>query len=297
MSEFSDLIQHLFEGVYIVDQSRKIVFWNSGSEKITGYTAEEVVNKHCYSNILKHVTKDGKELCFDGCPLHHTLRTGEIQENEVFLHHKEGYRVPVNVKTFPLRDQDGNITASVEVFTDSRYQKSRYKENRKLREMLTTDTLTDVPNRRYLEFQLENLVREFKQFKTSFGLLFFDIDHFKDVNDTYGHNVGDELLRIVAGTLKNSIRGKDMIGRWGGEEFIGLVKLDSLENLFLLSEKLRLLVEKSSYALSDTEEIKVTISIGGTLYRADESYTDLIQRADELMYYSKQNGRNKSTIK
>jgi len=297
MNEFSDLIQHLFEGVYIVDQSRKIVFWNSGSEKITGYTAEEVVGEHCYHNILKHVTPDGKELCFDGCPLHHTLATGEIQQNDVYLHHKDGYRVPVSVKTFPLRDADGNITASVEVFTDSRYQKSNHQENRKLRELLTIDTLTNVPNRRYLEFQLETLVREYKQFKTNFGILFFDIDHFKNVNDTYGHNVGDEILRIVAGTLRNTVRGKDTIGRWGGEEFIGLIKVDSLEGLMILSEKLRVLVEKSSYSMSETEELKVTISVGGTLYRAGESYIDLIQRADELMYYSKQNGRNRSTIK
>jgi len=297
MNEFSDLIQHLFEGVYIVDQSRKIVFWNSGSEKITGYKSEEVLNKHCYSNILKHVTEDGKELCFEGCPLHQTLKTGEIQENDVFLHHKEGYRVPVSVKTFPLRDENGKITGSVEVFTDSRFQKSKYKENRKLRELLTIDTLTKVQNRRYLEFQMETLVREYKQFKTNFGILFFDIDHFKNVNDTYGHNVGDEILKIVAETLKNTVRAKDTIGRWGGEEFIGLIKVDSLEGLMILSEKLRVLVEKSSYTLSNSKEIKVTISIGGTLYKEGESHTDLIHRADELMYYSKQNGRNKSTIK
>ena len=100
MNELTDLIMHLFEGVYIVDTTRKIVFWNSGSEKITGFTAEEVVNKQCYSNILRHVTADGKELCFGGCPLHKTLDTGEVQQNQVFLHHKDGHRIPVMVKTF-----------------------------------------------------------------------------------------------------------------------------------------------------------------------------------------------------
>jgi diguanylate cyclase (GGDEF)-like protein/PAS domain S-box-containing protein len=297
MNELSELISHLFEGVYIVDQSRKIVFWNSGSERITGFKAEEVMNQHCFNNILQHVDKNGKELCFGGCPLHQTLNTGDILENEVFLHHKEGHRIPVTVKTFPLHDGDGNITAAVEVFTDSRFQESKYKENRELRALLTIDILTTIPNRRYLEFQLESFIKEYNEFQSNFGILFFDIDHFKNINDTYGHNIGDEVLKVVASTLESNVRGKDIIGRWGGEEFIGLFKIDSINNLAYLSKKLRMLIEKSVYQFKDTEAIKVTVSIGGTLYKEGESYSELVQRADELMYNSKQNGRNRSTIK
>jgi len=297
MNELSDLISHLFEGVYIVDNSRKIVFWNSGSERITGFKAEEVMNQHCYNNILQHVDKNGKELCLNGCPLHQTLKTGEVLENEVFLHHKEGHRIPVTVKTFPLHDGEGNITAAVEVFTDTRFQESKYKENKELKEMLTIDTLTNIPNRRYLDFQLESLLKENVQFDSQFGILFFDIDHFKDINDTYGHNIGDEVLKVVANTLKSNVRGKDIVGRWGGEEFIGVFNISTLESLMFLAEKLRILIEKSMYKFQDNDPINVTVSIGGTIYEKDESISDLIQRADKLMYESKQTGRNKSTIK
>ena len=218
-------------------------------------------------------------------------------ENDVFLHQKEGHRIPVSVKTLPLYDENGEIFAAVEAFTDERYQKSTYQENRKLRELLTVDDLTDVPNRRYLEFQLDTLVKENDQFQSNFGVLFFDIDHFKNVNDTYGHAIGDEVLKVVATTLKNNVRGKDIIGRWGGEEFIGLLKIDSIENLVLVAEKLRYLVEKSNYRISDDEDIKVTISIGGTLYQKGENIKNTIEQAEKLMYTSKEMGRNRCTIK
>ena len=123
-NDFKDLLSFFFEGIYIVDINRKIIFWNSGSERITGYKAEEVMNEHCFNNILRHVTQDGTALCFGGCPLHHTLQTGETQLNHVFLKHKEGYRVPVMVKSLPIYDNDQKVVGAIEVFTDESFQKN-----------------------------------------------------------------------------------------------------------------------------------------------------------------------------
>lgn len=297
MYEVPDILGHMFEGVYIVDKHRRIVFWNKGSERITGYKSEEVVNKFCYNNILRHVTKDGKQLCFGGCPLHKTISDGIVNEGEVFLHHKSGHRVPVSVKTLPLYDDEGNITSAIEVFTDLRYQRDNYIENRELKELLSYDALTRVPNRRYLDFTLNNLQQEASEFNTTFGILFVDIDDFKNVNDTYGHNVGDGVLQVVANTLQSNVRANDTVGRWGGEEFICILKLDTLDNLSVLAEKLRLLVEQSAYKTEDGTIIKVTVSMGGTMFIDEESVSTLVDRADKLMYHSKQTGKNKVTIK
>lgn len=294
---YQDLLSYLYEGVYVVNQDRKIIFWNTGSEQITGYTSEEVVNSLCYNNILRHVTADGKELCFDGCPLHHTLQTGEIQESDVFLHHKEGHRIPVRVKSIPVYDDKKNIVAAIEVFTDERYKREAYTENRKLKEMLVTDPLTQVYNRRYLDFNLLSSKQESEEFETTFGLLFIDIDDFKEVNDKYGHDVGDEILKLTARTISSNIRGNDKIGRWGGEEFLAIVKIDSLSGLQRIASKLRLLVSKSEYKLDSGKEIKVTISIGGSLFIRNESIKDFVKRTDEYMYESKQTGKNKITVK
>lgn len=289
-------MSHLYEGVYIVDKKRKIVFWNSGSEQITGYMADEVINSHCYHNILKHVDKAGNQLCLNGCPLQDTLDTGKINENEVFLEHKLGYRIPVQVKTMPLYDGSGHIYAAVEVFTDMRFNQTQYHQNKKLMKIIHTDELTSLYNRKYLDFQLNQLVEESKTFNTSFGLLFIDIDHFKNVNDQYGHNVGDGVLKVISNTIKSNVRPGDVVGRWGGEEFIAIIKTDDLEQLHEVAERIRLLCASSTFK-DQKIELNVTISLGGSIYKSQENLKDLIHKVDQLMYESKKQGRNRSTIK
>jgi len=296
METYYDLIPHLFEGVYVVDKNRKIIFWNKSSELITGYKSEEVVNANCFQNILRHVTIDGVELCHNGCPLHNTLKTGKVNSGELFLHHKDGHRIPVSVKTFPVYDDNKNITAAIEVFTDSRERDEAFSENRRLKKMLIVDELTKVYNRRHLDFYLKNIKQEFNEYGTPFGVLFFDIDFFKNVNDTYGHNVGDKVLKLIARTLKANIRIEDVIGRWGGEEFIAVIRAVDENELTYVAEKMRKLVEKSSIKISG-KDLSVTVSIGGTMYKKGETIKEVIARADKNMYESKDTGRNKSTIR
>ena len=294
--EYTDLLAIMFEGVYVVDVNRKIIFWNTGSEKITGYSSAEVLNKNCHDNILQHVDKNGKELCFGGCPLHHTLQTGEEVNNDVFLHHKDGHRIPIAVRSYPLRDPSGKITAAVEVFTDNRMRKNVYRENKRLQELLITDELTQISNRRYLDFQLKNILIESIEFEQSFGLLFIDIDYFKDVNDKYGHLIGDEVLKLVSNTINSNIRGSDIFGRWGGEEFLLIGKIQSTEEMALVAEKLRIMVEKSFIEDENGNKISVTISLGGALYSKGDSIEKLVELADENMYAAKKAGRNKFTV-
>ena len=295
--EYKEVLSYMYEGVYVVDKERRIVFWNYGSEQITGYTSEEVVNKFCYDNILQHVTEEGVQLCFGGCPLHHTLKTGEVMEADVFLHHKDGHRVPVTVKSIPIYDEDKNIVAAIEVFTDTRYKKATYDENRRLKELLTIDELTGISNRRYLDFHLKNVINEANEFELNFGILFIDIDKFKSINDTYGHSIGDEILKLVSQTLSANVRGDDKIGRWGGEEFIAVLRLPNQNALLRMAEKLRLLVSESFYILENDKPLSVTISVGGTMFNHGEDITSLVSRADKNMYNSKDTGRNKVTIK
>ncbi len=291
-----NFMSQLFEGVYVVDKSRRIVFWNEGSERITGYKADEVVNRFCYHNILQHVDQDGKELCFNGCPLHHTLETKAVNHGHVFLKHKEGYRVPVSVKTIPMLDNHGNIIGAIEIFTDERFQKNIIKENESLKDELMKDPLTQITNRRYFEYSLEQAIEQHKLFNKSFGILMFDIDHFKHINDTYGHLVGDEILKIVAKSLSSSIKKSDIISRWGGEEFIGLFEVDTVEDLKGVAERLRNLVNNSTFTTKEKSTISVTISIGGALFKANLKHNHLLDLADQALYLSKENGRNQTTI-
>lgn len=296
MDMYNKLLPYLFEGVYVVDRNRKIIFWNKSSELITGYTSEEVVNKHCFSNILRHVTVDGKELCFDGCPVHKTLASGKTNKGEVFLHHKDGHRIPVSVKTFPIYGEDDKISGAIEVFTDTRDKDEAFIENRRLKKLLIMDELTKIYNRRHLDLHLKTMKQEADEYQTSFGVLFFDIDHFKNVNDTYGHLVGDRMLQMIARTLKSNIRGEDIVGRWGGEEFLSIVRASDASELKYVAEKLRVLCKGSSLQEAD-KELSVTLSIGGTMYLPGEPLEAMVKRADDNMYGAKDSGRNKSIIK
>ena len=112
----TNMLDHFFEGVYFVDPERRIGFWNRAAEKLTGFSREEVVGRVCADAILRHVTEDGTMLCFNGCPLQKTLSDGQDRETEIFLHHKDGHRVPVSVRVTPMRNDAGEIIGAMEVF-------------------------------------------------------------------------------------------------------------------------------------------------------------------------------------
>jgi diguanylate cyclase (GGDEF)-like protein len=127
-----------------------------------------------------------------------------------------------------------------------------------------------------------------------FGLLFIDIDHFKMVNDTYGHEMGDKVLRMVANTLRHNLRAADTMGRWGGEEFVILLNNLDESGLETVANKLNFLVAQSRL---DTEQhaLSVTVSVGATLVTKEDTMETLMHRADQLMYASKNAGRNRVT--
>lgn len=289
------LMDNLYEGVYVVDTNRKILYWNDGCESITGFKASDVVNTYCYQNILQHVDQTGNSLCQFECPLSATIKTGKILERDVYLHHKLGYRVPVTVKSIPVYDEHKNIVAAIEVFSDTRFKESKYEENRQLKEMIDIDPLTKIYNRRFINFQLETVLKEFEEFELPFGVMFIDIDHFKNVNDTYGHSVGDEILKVIAKTISNNIRPYDVVGRFGGEEFIVILKRVDMDVLKMVSERIRIL-SQNSYYIHEGKPISVTISVGATLYDGSETINQIIARADKLMYKSKTTGRNKCSF-
>ena len=99
------ILDNIYGGVYYVDKNRKIKYWNKEAEEITGFSKEEVIEKHCYDNILKHIDDSGKNLCENGCPLHGAINDGKKREANVYLHHKEGQRVPVTIRIVPLKNE------------------------------------------------------------------------------------------------------------------------------------------------------------------------------------------------
>lgn len=157
------------------------------------------------------------------------------------------------------------------------------------------DALTGIGNRRYLEARISSALITQQMHRISTGILMLDIDFFKRVNDVYGHDVGDDVLRMLATTLRRNIRMHDVVGRWGGEEFMAVFENVDSKVLLRIAEKLRQMVAGSQLQ-ANGQTIQVTVSIGGTLLRSEDTLESALKRADTMLYASKQSGRNRVTI-
>ena len=292
-----EILDSVGEGVYIVDLNRHIVFWNRSAERITGFSKAEVMGFDCGDNILNHVDQEGNRICLTGCPLHGTMLDGEERQASVFLTHKDGHRVPVEVKSMPLRDGTGAIVGAVETFVDSTNLYETRSQVERLRKAALLDSLTETGNRRYLDRELKRHLDQFARYGTPSAVVMADIDHFKVVNDTFGHEVGDRVLTMVAATLQRSLRPSDTLGRWGGEEFLLLLpNVESAEELRAMLERLRKMTAASQLKI-DGRFVRVTLSFGATFLEHDDTVNTCVNRADKAMYESKRNGRDQVTVR
>lgn len=292
---YARIIDSLHDGLYFVDTNRVIIYWNKASERITGFTAAEVIGRSCADNILTHVDCKGTNLCLGPCPLAATIADGKDREAEIYMHHKDGHRIPVQVRVSPLKDSAGKIIGGIELFSDISNMQANALRIIELEKMALLDNLTQLANRNYLERELHVRFEEYKRQAIPFGLLSLDIDHFKRVNDSYGHDIGDTVLRFAANTFVANSRPFDLYGRWGGDEFLGIIRNITIEDLTDLGNRMRILVN-SSYIEHKKKKIEVTVSIGATLVNEHDSIDTLLKRADTMLYKSKKKGRNRLTI-
>lgn len=292
---FKELLDNLYDGVFFVDINRTITFWNKAAEKITGYSGDEVIGKECFDNILVYVDEKGNALCNANCPLMASFNDGSGREINAFLRHKDGHRLPVLIKVNSIKDAQGQVLGGIESFNDNSPLVSIRERAAELERMALIDPLTGVGNRRYANMSLSNKLSELKRYNWTFGVLFIDIDHFKNVNDSYGHATGDEVLKMVAQTLLSNMRSFDSIFRWGGEEFMVIIANINSLKLRNSAERLRIMVQNAAYNMAK-EHIKVTVSIGGTMALEQDSDQSLLSRIDNFMYQCKLKGRNQCLV-
>ncbi|MDO8140953.1 MAG: GGDEF domain-containing protein [Candidatus Brocadiales bacterium] len=289
------ILENLYDGVYFVDCDRRILYWNKGAENISGYNRSEVIGKRCADNI-RHVNEHGIQLCTTECPLAKTVVDSVPREQNLYIRHKKGHRVPVLTRTSTLQDSLGQVIGAVEIFSDNSPVHSITQRIKELEKMVLLDPLTELANRRYIESNIQSKLDEMRRYGRPFGILFMDIDRFKIVNDTYGHDIGDKVLIMVANTFVKNVRASDIVGRWGGEEFLAIIPNINEEQLYFTANKLRVLVEQSGFSL-DSGIVQVTVSIGATIAQPKDTAETLLERADKLLYYSKANGQNRASIR
>ena len=161
-----------------------------------------------------------------------------------------------------------------------------------LEQAALTDALTGMQNRRYFDDALTEYIEEFRRIGKPVGLMILDLDHFKQVNDTHGHDVGDEVLRAVANCLKDMTRCHDVVARLGGEEFVVVAPNMENEPLIKFAERIRKAIAAMA-VLSGNVRLKITASVGLAVWNGDETAEDFFRRADKQLYQAKRLGRNR----
>lgn len=288
------ILDAVSDGVYVTTGERKIVFWSKGAERITGYSSGEVLNGHCYDNILIHTDVLGKNLCLDGCPLQECIETGErLEIKEVFLKRKDGERLAVYIKASVL--QIGDERYGVQVFSElqSVAGSALTERPKQLSDASIVDQLTGLYNRRYIDTILDQQYGLFKRHFQRFGLAMIDVDKFKNINDSFGRLAGDEALKFVASVVQRTMRSMDFLARFGDDEFIIVCPLVELEGVEKLSKRIVELVHHSVLSSPESPKnvIEVSVSVGGSVvdYK-DTSATDIITRAQEAISRVKRDG-------
>ncbi|TAN44795.1 MAG: sensor domain-containing diguanylate cyclase [Nitrospirae bacterium] len=282
----------LGEGVYVLDAGGALTFMNPEAERLLGWTEKELLGKNIHE-VIHFQRADGTPLPASECPVFKSISSNACYRvaEDVFTR-KDGELVPIALVSTPICD-DGKVKGSVAAFHDiserKRVQEALKNANLLLERQATTDILTGVFNRLkfndLLDAELQRAVRQ----GLPLSVIMFDIDHFKRINDTFGHHAGDSVLKELTCIVRDTLRKYDSLARWGGEEFVVLSPGNTLENTRLLAERIRHNIEKHSFAGMGV----VTSSFGVSAFAEGDDADALLQRVDGALYKAKNSGRNR----
>ncbi len=279
--------QAVGEGIYVLDPKGQTLYVNEATSRLTGFNAEKLYSGDIHR--LLHSHSDNHNLPLEQCPLFTAALNGQSFEGDELFLTRTGDLLPVVVTSRPMIE-NGNITGVVTVFRDI----SERKENeRKLELLATTDPLTGLCNRRAFIERLHKEQRLSLRLGHESALMMIDFDHFKLINDRYGHQAGDEVLQHFARLASDCLRETDLLGRLGGEEFALLLPGTDLQGAHHLAERIRQCLEQHPTQTED-RLIPMTLSIGLTLLQGDDPDTSAaLRRADKALYQAKSRGRNR----
>ncbi|HKL77729.1 MAG TPA: diguanylate cyclase [Gammaproteobacteria bacterium] len=271
------------QAILITDADGTIQRVNDAFTTITGYAADEVVGK------TPRVLSSGHHGPAFYEELWRCLATEGHWEGEIWNRRKDGEVFPEWEAITAVRDEWGKVAHYVAVFHEISEQKRLEGE---LERLATHDHLTGIHNRAKLYELLETARAEHERYGTPFAVVMFDIDHFKAVNDQFGHGVGDAILRELCQRVEAILRETDDFGRWGGEEFLLLAKQTDRAGAMELAERVRRSVAETPF----TEAGQVTVSLGVAEIAPDEALESLEERADAALYQAKEEGRNRYAV-
>lgn len=276
-------VEQTNEMVRITDKDAIITYVNDAVITETGYAKEELIGQK--SSIFKSGKQD--ESFYKN--LWDTVLSGNIYKNVIINKRKDGTLYHEEQTITPVFDEQNNLS-----FVSTGHDISeRIEVEKKLHTLATRDTLTGVYNRYSLNKEIDINIKKYERYEDIFGLLMLDIDHFKNVNDTYGHDVGDLVLKELCSVIENLIRETDVFGRWGGEEFLLILPKTNKDEAISIATRIKNIIEEHKFEYIP----QVTVSIGASVYTQSIKKEIFLKDVDDALYKAKSTGRNRVEYK
>jgi diguanylate cyclase (GGDEF)-like protein len=287
------LIETLYDGFYIVDSDLRVAVWNRGAENLFGLPAGDALSQKWSRRLGNFVDEHGRTLNESEYPLSVVMETCRPASLTCQLVRENEEREHMEILSLPLLDHEGRLQGVAEIFRNLSGVKRNPGRYRELQWAATRDPLTGVANRGALQEKLLELHESWLEGGSSWPLsiMFLDIDHFKSINDQFDHSTGDRVLIDLVRMLQDELYSGEMVGRYGGEEFVIICPETHLHRAVERAERLRRSV--MAMEVSSLPELNVTASFGIAQLEPGDTVDTLLQRADKALYDAKHGGRNR----
>lgn len=286
-------IESLYDGFYVVDANLQFVVFSPGLEKLADLRAIDILGESWTPNSLPLMNKESIKLSTAECSMNRVIANGKPITTEFMLERPGGRMINIEVQSVPMFGDDGHLMGIAEIYRDLSRGLKRPQEFNDLKQAASMDALTSVANRGELETQLTIMISRAHKDRNAppLSLMFIDADHFKNINDSYGHTVGDEVLVEMARLFQHETYSGELVGRYGGEEFVILCPETDLENAVKKAGRLRLAI--CNLSIKNLNKTPISASFGVAQLEEGDSVESLLRRADAALYRAKETGRNK----
>jgi diguanylate cyclase (GGDEF)-like protein/PAS domain S-box-containing protein len=285
MSAFDDfdvcrnILESLLIGVCVVDMQKKILFWSTGAEHITGHLRHEVIGRSCIAKALLHCEQSGCEFCREDCPLARAIKTAQSVESSGFLHHKSGYEIPVRIRAVPVHNAHGSIIGAVETF-ETLEQSEISRTDKALPGSF--DDVTGVASPTQAKSHLREALAAFTERQVAFSVLRFRIQRLDHFRSAFGPDAAASLLRVIARSLAGDLWRTDIVGRWADDEFLVILNGCGGESLPAVRERLRRMLANDSIEWWG-ERRSLPVSIGEASAQAEGTIESVLDRTQKSL--------------
>jgi PAS domain S-box-containing protein/diguanylate cyclase (GGDEF)-like protein len=278
---FRSVVENVECAVYLVDTDKKVVFWNHGAERLTGFLALEMLGRPYREDlVVSNSSEDANAPHRGGCMLAEALREGHVKEGEALVLHRQGHRIPVRARVFPLRDPRGRVVGGAETLiehvTEERERAVPSGVTYFADELVALSTFHDTAS------QLFKQVSTAGQRQLPFGVLCIEVRDLEKHAARNGRPVVEAILRTVGHELRTAVHATDFVGHWKGNRFLAVVETATLGMLERTAQRLQKLIGLSTVSWWG-DKLSLQISVGGSVMRPDDSAESLVQRVEKAL--------------